>query len=271
MGNYNVKFNRTMVRPSPDNKYNLLVNHLHFNEKGVKDVMPKNTKFIAIVRHPVDLFESIMSYYSDDVRAFQRVPGTKTHERMKNFLDNPTKYYGYEAAHYEKFAKNAMTWDFGFNNEEEDDNKINEWIEYLDGVFDLVLLTDHFYESMVLLKQELCWNTEDIAFLRSNSRKRTAEHAQVLTSDYEEKLLQWNKSDWKIYQHFNATFHKKVAAYGASKMATEIAALKIENEEVTKRCLSNESYSYFRSVSMTKYKLKNKDDVFCQNFVRTER
>ena len=64
-----------MVRPSPDNKYNLLVNHLHFHEKGVKDVMPQNTKFIAIVRHPVDLFESIMSYYTDDVRAFQRIPG----------------------------------------------------------------------------------------------------------------------------------------------------------------------------------------------------
>ena len=42
----------------------------------------------------VDLFESIMSYYAKDVRAFQRIPGNNTRTKMKTFLDNPNKYYG---------------------------------------------------------------------------------------------------------------------------------------------------------------------------------
>ena len=37
-----------------------------------------------------------MSYYTDDVRAFQRVPGKSIQARMKNFLDDPKKYYGYD-------------------------------------------------------------------------------------------------------------------------------------------------------------------------------
>ena len=41
-----------MVRPSPTGQYNILCNHLHFNEQGVEEVMPVDTKYIAIVRHP---------------------------------------------------------------------------------------------------------------------------------------------------------------------------------------------------------------------------
>ena len=81
--------------------------------------MPMNTKYIAIVRHPVELFESIMSYYTEDVRAFQRLPGNDTLSRMKKFLDDPRQYYGFNSSHYERFAKNAMMWDFGFDNEME--------------------------------------------------------------------------------------------------------------------------------------------------------
>lgn len=126
-----------MVRPSPTGEYNILCNHLHFYEPGVRQVMPPDTKFVAIVRHPIDLFESIMSYYVDDVRAFQRVPGNTIQTRMKNFLDHPHKYYGYDSSHYERFARNAMMWDFGFDNDVDDDDAIDEWIAYLDKTFDL--------------------------------------------------------------------------------------------------------------------------------------
>ena len=50
--NYNIKFNPTMVRPSPTGDYNILCNHLHFAESGVREIMPENTKFVAIVRNP---------------------------------------------------------------------------------------------------------------------------------------------------------------------------------------------------------------------------
>ena len=55
-------------------------------------------------------------------------------------------------SHYERFARNAMMYDFGFDNSEEDENVIQGWIDYLDRTFDLVLITDYFDESMVLMK-----------------------------------------------------------------------------------------------------------------------
>jgi len=271
--NYNVKFSPTMVRPSPSGQYNILCNHLHFHEPGVRQLMPKDTKYIAIVRHPIDLFESIMSYYTDDVRAFQRVPGKSIQQRMKNFLDDPKKYYGFDASHYERFAKNAMMWDFGFDNDEEDDEAIDQWIQYLDDTFDLVMITDYFDESMVLLKDELCWDTEDISYLKSNSRKRDQESVrQWLGPEYSQKLLDWNKADWKLYQHFNQTFNKKIEEFGVGRMQREVAKLKEANRNVRDKCLSgDQTTTFFRTVPLTKYRLKDKNDESCQNLIRSER
>ena len=96
---------------------NMQPNQLYLNSTSLLKVNFSKSKFIfsKIFCYPyLDLFESIMSYYTDDVRAFQRVPGKSIQQRMKNFLDDPKKYYGFDASHYERFAKNAMMWDFGY-------------------------------------------------------------------------------------------------------------------------------------------------------------
>lgn len=272
--NYNIKFNPTMVRPSPTDDYNILCNHLHFAENGVREIMPADTKFVAIVRNPVDLFESIMSYYAKDVRAFQRIPGNSTRTKMKTFLDNPRKYYGYNMSHYERFARNAMMYDFGFDNSEEDESVIQGWIEYLDRTFDLVLITDYFDESMVLMKDELCWNMGDIEYLKSNSRSKNVESiSEWLGQEYVDKLKEWNKADWMLYKHFNATFTKKLDAFGRDRMAQEVSKLQNANRRLERNCLSGDSSvrTVFKTVEITKYKLKEESDEFCQDLIRTER
>lgn len=272
--NYNIKFNPTMVRPSPTDDYNILCNHLHFAENGVREIMPADTKFVAIVRNPVDLFESIMSYYAKDVRAFQRIPGNSTRTKMKTFLDNPRKYYGYNMSHYERFARNAMMYDFGFDNSEEDESVIQGWIDYLDRTFDLVLITDYFDESMVLMKDELCWNMGDIEYLKSNSRSKNVESiSEWLGQEYVDKLKEWNKADWMLYKHFNATFTKKLDAFGRDRMAQEVSKLQNANRRLERNCLSGDSSvrTVFKTVEITKYKLKEESDEFCQDLIRTER
>lgn len=272
--NYNIKFNPTMVRPSPTGQYNILCNHLHFNERGIRDIMPTDTKFVAIVRNPVDLFESIMSYYAKDVRAFQRIPGNSTRTKMKTFLDNPNKYYGFNMSHYERFARNAMMYDFGFDNSEEDETVIQGWIDYLDRTFDLVLITDYFDESMVLMKEELCWKMNDIEYLKSNSRSKNIESiSDWLGKEYVDKLLEWNKADWMLYKHFNATFTKKLEQFGHDRMAAEVAKLQGANKRLERNCLSGDSSvrTVFKTVELTKYKLKEESDDFCKDLIRTER
>ena len=45
-----------------------------------------------------------------------------------------------------------MTYDFGFDNGESEELIILGWINYLEHSFDLVMIMEHFDESLILLK-----------------------------------------------------------------------------------------------------------------------
>ena len=55
-------------------------------------------------------------------------------------------------SHYERLARNPMTYDFGFDNGESEELIILGWLNYLEHSFDLVMIMEHFDESLILLK-----------------------------------------------------------------------------------------------------------------------
>ena len=64
-----------------------------------------------------------------------------------------------------------MAFDLGleqenFSNEEE----ITELIENISKRFDLVLIAEYFDESLVLMKRMLCWDFEDIVYVKHKVR-----------------------------------------------------------------------------------------------------
>ena len=65
-------------------------------------------------------------------------------------------------SHYERFARNPMIYDFGFENSENEDLIILGWLNYLEQTFDLVMIMEHFDESLILLKQKLVETIIDI-------------------------------------------------------------------------------------------------------------
>jgi len=56
-------------------------------------------------------------------------------------------------------------------------------------------------------------------------------------------------------------------------MASEVAKLQSANKKLEKNCLSSDSSvrTVFKTVEITKYKLKEESDDFCQDLIRTER
>ena len=56
-------------------------------------------------------------------------------------------------------------------------------------------------------------------------------------------------------------------------MADEVAKLQSANKKLEKNCLSSDSSvrTVFKTVEITKYKLKEESDDFCQDLIRTER
>ncbi|KAF3850870.1 hypothetical protein F7725_012642 [Dissostichus mawsoni] len=93
----------------------------------------------------------------------------------------------------------------------------------------------HFEESLILLKDALCWEMDDVLFFKLNARKGST--VSKLTPELRAKALEWNAIDWKLYQHLNQTFWKKVDAYGRQRMAEDVAELRRRNAEMASICI----------------------------------
>lgn len=191
-------------------------------------IMPRDTKFITIVRHPSSQFESMYSYYGFF---------NKFHTSVEGFARDPKKYYSREEPAPRHSALNPVLYDLGLNKKSLSSSKeIDKKIRDVDRSFSLVLVAEHLYESLVLLKDIMCWSWDDVTFFTSNKRNNSI--VRSLPVKTTKQLLEWQSGDYKLYLHFNRTLHAKIKKYGVKRMEADVEYLKSRNEALAKMCLA---------------------------------
>ncbi|KAM5165102.1 uncharacterized protein ACMZJ9_007526 [Mantella aurantiaca] len=211
--------------------FNIMCHHMRFIFPEVEKVMPTNTFYFTVMRNPISLMESSFSYYKNNS------PFTIV-DNLEDFLQNTSAYY--DAKIKERHvAKNFMTFDLGFDPNGLDTIKNVKIIKaVVDTIFDLVLITEYFDESLILLKDALCWSFDDILSFPLNKRSNTTK--KVLTLETQEKVKKWNSLDWELYVYFNNSFWKRVETYGRRRMEREVKILQRKRGENKKECLQDE-------------------------------
>ena len=63
-----------------------------------------------------------------------------------------------------------MTFDIGNAVSVDDDAAIDAGIAEMDKFFQFVLLTDYFDESLILMKAKLCWDWDDVVYVKFKMR-----------------------------------------------------------------------------------------------------
>ncbi|XP_029286309.1 galactosylceramide sulfotransferase-like [Cottoperca gobio] len=212
--------------------FNIMCNHMRFNASEVAKVLPRDTFYTTILRDPADLFESSFHYFSHGIPLTWWIPGE---HKMAEFLRDPKHYFSPDR--FSSFyLKNLLFFDLGQDNTlDADDPRVEGSIKVIAERFHLVMLVEHFEESLILLKDALCWEMDDLLFFKLNSRMKST--VLKLTPELRAKALQWNGIDWKLYKHFNLTFWEKVEAYGRKRMAEDVAELRRRNVELMEICI----------------------------------
>jgi len=59
---------------------------------------------------------------------------------------------------------------FSYDVSNDDDEYINSKIQEMDDTFTLVLLTDFFDESLIMMKHLLCWSWDDVVYIKFKMR-----------------------------------------------------------------------------------------------------
>ncbi|XP_002731005.2 galactosylceramide sulfotransferase-like [Saccoglossus kowalevskii] len=250
---------KQLLPPLPGKQYNMLVSHVPFNKLAIDKVI-RNATYITILRHPVSNYESIFGFMK--IASYLNIEQNTSQDPFHMFLSNTTMYSKRIKDSYRKtLLSNRQIFDVGLdlknhNNETLVDNVIQQASEE----FDFVLIAEYFDESLVLLKKLLCWDFEDIMYFRQNKRNNKL---RFEFDDWKrQRILEINKADYKLYQHFNKTFWHKVAAYGET-FHNDLATFRGMLQKLRSECVDEERFKIQSRGRMNSTILKNNAPAYC--------
>ena len=249
--------------------YNILFNHAVFNkEKMVKIMVSPDTKIVTIIREPFSQFDSAaqylnfrkhynLTYNSQLLDEFFK----KSDESLKNMIKFADLSQGEGAF---SLAKNPNAFDFGFDVWNETPEYIENVINSINRDIHLVMIMEHMEESLVLLKNELNWNLEDVVFNVHNARKFKDKNTDD-ENRIRERILNWNKIDTAIYNSFKEKFWEKIKT-SPPGFDEDVKKLKEWNQSLVNHC----KFSIPTDMSIFLIKKYNKQGNFCEDFLRED-
>lgn len=228
---------------------NIITGHMRFNKAELQRLMPNDTIYITILREPSSMFESLFSYYNQYCDSFKRVP----HGSLETFLEDPWHYYRPDEKE-SMYARNTLTFDLGGDKDRPatDEAYARAFVAEVDRIFSLVMITEYFDESLVLLRHLLSWDLDDILYVKLNMR--TPSSKQSLIPGLPAKIRAWNSLDARLYDHFNASLWRQLSALGLACVAREVRLLRQAQERLMRSCFGG-GMPLLRSAA----EIKNKD------------
>lgn len=242
-------FRATFVKDfakNPGKEYNIICNHMRFNLPEVKKVTGNDSFIFTILRNPDSVAESAFIYCHNDVPAFRAV---KTLTEFVRKLDKEFKLQGSN----NHLAHNVLWFDLGGDAEAGAEGPhVDQTLKEFDSTFHLVLLAEYFDQSLVLLREALCWDMEDMVSFQLNARDPSTRSS--LPPDLLSTLQRWNALDWHLYRHFNTSFWQRVERYGVDRMERDVKHIHHLRQKIQDICLQSstpeaksKSSSYIKS------------------------
>ncbi|GFR60462.1 galactose-3-O-sulfotransferase 3 [Elysia marginata] len=259
LGERGSRLRRDELVPHPQGKqfYDILCNHLIFDEQQVSKFFLKTAVRVAIVREPLKQSLSALKYYTTTYPSHALKNGFSKHkdDPINGYLQNPQDFYSMSSGPSYSFINNRMSVDLGFDlhhfeESKKDQKKIRAFLEQVESQFDMVLVSDYFDESLVLMRRTLRWSLKDIIYLKVNVAKRKRNEAPawqntpILNSTITRRFREWDEIDYQLYAHFLNIFWETVAREPSFK--EEVDAFREIQQDVTHFCVYNKKAKKLR-------------------------
>ena len=241
-----LKFHQNFLyRHHENDTYNMLFNHAVFHKQNMLKILDKGrTKIVTILREPYSQFDSAAQYLN--FRMNYRLNGTSpvldelfkiSDKDLERFIRSQ-RFDGYGAY---SLTKNPNAFDMGFDPWNETKHYIKTVLKTIERDFSLVMITEYMLESLVLLKNELCWDLKDVAFFHHNARLKKDVNTNYVANTTK-RVLSWNKLDAAIYSYFNRTFWSKIENSDAN-FKEEVDKLREMNKLLLYQCSQSNNYT----------------------------
>ncbi|KAI6652039.1 Galactose-3-O-sulfotransferase 3-like [Oopsacas minuta] len=242
--------------------------------------MLSTTKIIAILRHPATQLKSgfkyygVSSIYPDGALSFNE------------FIDDPVSHLK-KMYELKNLLWNGMSVDLGLMN-----NKNIPWLitksdiisnhvlrtyvyDFLTSIeesIDLMLISEYFEESLVLLKRLLNWNLEDMAFFSLNKAVESVTIDQFTDAEMD-KIIEWNFIDYLLYTRMLNKLFQQIY-YSDVDINKDVIELKSINSYFKEYCLAEVKMDprLYGAVPILGYKLNREGEMVekCKLMTTTE-
>lgn len=221
----------------PNRTYNILCNHVIFNQSAFRKVLPSSAFYLSLVREPVHQFLSSINYYSqwDYIHEILSLANP-----VSDYLASPKKFEPDDI--FLSYTNNRQSVDFGVSRDQiRNKAKLTNYFFSLNEIFNLVMIFEYFDESLVLMKRYLCLTFRDILYIKKNVFPK--KNIEVSSTDFY-RLDTWLLADNLLYAMFYKEFWRKVSLEG-SNFFEEVRYFKKILTKVNKYCINNGSNELF--------------------------
>lgn len=219
----------TMTGPCCD----IMLHHMVMDLPELGKVMKPSATYLTILRDPVSLFTSAFRYYN----LSKCMNGKRLHEvNLNEFI-----YLNTTICPILRFQiANMQVFDMGIaSTHGYEECAVKEFIKQMDQVFGLVLITEMFDESLVVMRHKFNWNMEDITYIKHNVQLNTNESAKPLSMAQIRSIDDFNHADRLLYNHFveKMKMHLKELWSSGVNVTSEVLKLREVNKAISDLCI----------------------------------
>ncbi|XP_066270660.1 galactose-3-O-sulfotransferase 2-like isoform X2 [Branchiostoma lanceolatum] len=231
-----------MYLKSKNGKYNAIVHHARYNRTWMDSKFPSDTAYITVIREPLSHLKSGFNYWHLIGKVVQKKwkqPGITS--PLQPFLWNPFEHryvQGFKSCEitFER-TRNFQAFDLGYSLEWADDlEKAERFLADLERELTLVMILEHFDESLVLLRRRMCWQMKDILYDKTPKKRASYSYKNYKPTEKERaNFKEFSKVDHMLYEFFNKSLWKQIDLEGPAFFA-EVKYYKQLNTQVSKHC-----------------------------------
>lgn len=138
-----------------------------------------------------------------------------------------------------RFGSNMILYNMGVDIDVDSSVlQVKKAIDLIDRTFHVVLIAEKLEESLILLKEKLCWSYMDILYFDQNRKSEHDKSDIKSRSRLMSKLETLNSADVLLYEHFLSKHDDAVKKYGTAEMALQVEYFKTFKGRYRKKCVA---------------------------------
>ncbi|GFR81186.1 galactose-3-O-sulfotransferase 3 [Elysia marginata] len=206
------------------NLYDMVFHH-HVYDPAIFRYLHNDTFKVTMLREPFRHFVSSFMYFKNFGMKYLR-DMDRYEDPISTFLQDPAKF---EAEGFASYTNNRQCVDLGYdirNQPFSNEDYIDYFIKETEKRFDLILITEYFMESIVLLRRALNWQTQDVLFYVKNAFAKSHTVLTNMTDWHRARHKAFSQPDIRLYEHFLAIFKQRMSAtVGLREEVSELSAI----------------------------------------------